>query len=64
VLQLVTPRLRQGAVVVTDNVGLFPADYAEYTAWLRDPANGFCSSRLAMNEGTELSVRVGTGPVG
>jgi len=57
VLQLVAPRLRDGAVIVTDNVGLFPADYAGYLAWLRDPANGFLSAPLKMNEGTELSVR-------
>lgn len=58
VLRVVAPQLRDGAVVVTDNVGLFPADYAAYVAWLRDPANGFVSAPLRMNEGTELSVRV------
>lgn len=66
VLQRVAPHLREGAVVVTDNVGLFPADYAAYVAWLREPANGFRSAPLKMNEGTELSVRTGTagGPPG
>jgi len=58
VLRLVAPHLRPGAVVVTDNVGLFPADLADYVAWLRDPANGFRSAELQLNEGTELSVRV------
>jgi predicted O-methyltransferase YrrM len=58
VLRLVSPRLRTGALVVTDNVGAFRADYADYVAWIRDPANGFCSSLLALNEGTEVSVRV------
>ena len=57
VLRLVAPQLRDGAVVITDNVGLFPADYAGYVAWLRDPANGFVSAPLRMNEGTEMSVR-------
>jgi predicted O-methyltransferase YrrM len=58
VLQLVAPRLRRGAAVVTDNVGAFWADYRDYLRWVRDPANGFASGPLAMNEGTELSVRV------
>jgi predicted O-methyltransferase YrrM len=58
VLELVSPHLRPGAVVVADNVGAFKADHAEYLEYVRDPANGFCSGLLEMNEGTELSVRV------
>jgi predicted O-methyltransferase YrrM len=60
VLQLVAPRLRQGAIVVADNVGAFWADHGDYLRWVRDPANGFASSLLPLNEGTELSVRVRT----
>jgi hypothetical protein len=45
-------------VVVADNVGAFKADHAEYLEYVRDPANGFCSGLLKMNEGTELSVRI------
>jgi predicted O-methyltransferase YrrM len=58
VLELVSPQLRPGAVVVADNVGAFKADHAEYLAHVRDPAHGFCSGLLGMNEGTELSVRL------
>jgi predicted O-methyltransferase YrrM len=58
VLELVAPRLRPGAVVVTDNVGAFRGDHAAYLEYVRNPANGFCSTLLAMNEGTEFSVRV------
>jgi predicted O-methyltransferase YrrM len=58
VLQLVSPHLRPGAVVVADNVGAFKADHAEYLEYVRNPASGFCSGLLKMNEGTELSVRV------
>jgi predicted O-methyltransferase YrrM len=57
VLQRVAPHLAPGAVVVADNVGAFPADHADYVTWVRDPRNGFVSARLALNEGTELSVR-------
>jgi hypothetical protein len=59
VLELVAPKLRSGAVVLADNVGQFKADHAEYLEYVRNPANGFCSGLLQMNEGTELSVRVG-----
>jgi predicted O-methyltransferase YrrM len=61
VLKLVAPRMRRGAVVISDNVGAFWADHDEYLAWLRDPLHGFQSSLLALNEGTELSVRVAPG---
>jgi predicted O-methyltransferase YrrM len=59
VLELVAPRLRPGAVVVADNVGTFKADHVEYLEYVRNPTNGFCSGLLPMNEGTELSVRIG-----
>ncbi len=58
VLRLVAPRLRTGAVVITDNVGVMRGDYAEYVSWVRDPANGFVSVRLPYKGGTEVSVRV------
>jgi predicted O-methyltransferase YrrM len=59
VLRLVTPHLRQGAVVITDNVGVMRGDYADYLAWMRDPAHGFVSVRVPYKGGTEVSVRVG-----
>ena len=58
VLRLVAPHLRPGAVVVTDNVGVMRGDYADYVAWVRDPANGFISVRLPYKGGTEVSIRV------
>ncbi len=58
VLQCVAPFMRPGAALVTDNVGAFWSNYEAYLAWLADPANGFRSGRLEMNEGTELSVKV------
>jgi predicted O-methyltransferase YrrM len=57
VLKLVAPRMRAGSVVITDNIALFRADYAEYLAYLRDPSNGFTSGRLALKESMEMSVR-------
>ena len=57
VLKLVAPRMREGAVVVTDNVAMFKADYADYLAYVRDPSNGFSSGKLAFKESLEMSVR-------
>jgi predicted O-methyltransferase YrrM len=59
VLTLLTPALRPGAVVVTDNVGAMRGDYADYTAWIRNPDNGFVSLRVPFRTGTEISVRTG-----
>ncbi|MFB1484613.1 O-methyltransferase [Corallococcus sp. RDP092CA] len=57
VLKLVAPALRTGAVVVTDNVGVFKGDYRDYVAWVRDPSNGFASMTVPFRSGTEYSVR-------
>lgn len=54
VLKLVAPALRPGAVVVTDNVGVFKADYV---TWVRDPRNGFASMTVPFRSGTEYPVR-------
>ena len=59
VLRCVAPHMRPGGVVITDNVGLFKADYAPYIAHVRNPANGFRSSWIGMAEGMEFSVREG-----
>jgi len=58
VLKIVAPLLRAGGIVVTDNVGLFKADYGGYLDWIRNPKNGFRSALLGLNEGTEFSVRM------
>ena len=48
-----------GAIVLAGNVSLFPADHTEYVAWVRDPRNGFCSAKVPLQMGGELSVKVG-----
>lgn len=57
ILKLVKPRMREGAVVVTDNVGMFKANYREYQRYLREPRNGFVSTSIPFRSGTEYSVR-------
>jgi len=58
VLKLVIPSLRQGAVVLADDVTLFPDDVASYLAFVRDPANGFVTATLPLGDGIEYSVRL------
>jgi predicted O-methyltransferase YrrM len=56
-LELVAPRLRPGAFVVCDNTAQHRGAYAEYFAFLEDPANGFRTMTLPFGGGLELSVR-------
>jgi predicted O-methyltransferase YrrM len=56
-LALVAPHLRPGAIVVCDNTAQHRAAYADYFAFLADPANGFRTMTLPFGGGLELSVR-------
>jgi predicted O-methyltransferase YrrM len=56
-LELVTPHLRLGAIVVCDNTEQYRSEYADYFAFLEDPANGFRTMTLPFDGGLELSVR-------
>lgn len=58
VIELVAPRMRTGAVVVTDNTRRRRAEYADLFAFLGDPANGFSTMTLPFDGGLELSVKV------
>jgi predicted O-methyltransferase YrrM len=55
VLKMIEPRLTPGAVILGENA--FAQDYLDY---VRDPANGYFSRSLAIDEGrgNEFSVRV------
>jgi predicted O-methyltransferase YrrM len=57
VLHLTTANLRPGSVVLADDVALFPEQMAEYLAFVRDPANGFVSAYLPLDDGIEFSVK-------
>jgi predicted O-methyltransferase YrrM len=56
VLQLITPKMRRGAMVVNHNAASMKGDHVEYVAFVRDPSNGFVSSSVPL--AGELSVRV------
>jgi predicted O-methyltransferase YrrM len=57
-LQMLTPRLRSGAVVIADNIFTFRFALAPYVAYVQDPANGFLSMTLFLSDGTEYSLRL------
>jgi predicted O-methyltransferase YrrM len=56
-LELIAPHLRSGAIVVCDNTQQYRSEYADYLAFLHDPANGFRTMTLPFEGGFELSVR-------
>ncbi|KAI9791583.1 MAG: hypothetical protein M1816_003669 [Peltula sp. TS41687] len=55
-LKLVQPRLRYGAVVITDNVDFSKALYKDLLEYIRDPRNGFRSLLMPFSGGMEFSV--------
>ncbi len=58
VLEILTPHLRTGAVVLGDNIFTFWKSLAPYRAHVRDESNGFQSVTLHLGDGTEYSVRL------
>lgn len=56
-LELITPHLKSGAIVVCDNTEQYRNEYADYFAFLKNPANGFRTMTLPFDGGLELSVR-------
>ena len=54
-LELVTPHLRLGAIVIADNTKQYRSEYADYFAFL--DAQGFRTMTLPFDGGLEMSVR-------
>lgn len=59
ILRLLHPQIRQGGLVISDNVGTFKTALNPYVEFLQAPINGYRSSTLALKGGTELSIKVG-----
>ncbi len=55
-LELVAPHLRPGAIVICDNSEACREDYADYFAFINDPARGFRTMTLPFGGGLEMSV--------
>lgn len=56
-LALIAPRLREGAVVISDNTTQFRDAYAEYFEFVHDPRNGLRTMTLPFEGGLEFTVR-------
>jgi predicted O-methyltransferase YrrM len=56
-LHLLEPALAPGALVAADDTDSFAWVLADYLAYVRDPANGYVSTRFPIGDGLELSLR-------
>ena len=56
-LELIAPHLRRGAIVVCDNTEQHRVAYADYFAFIIDPAQQFRTMTLPFAGGLEMSVR-------
>jgi predicted O-methyltransferase YrrM len=57
-LELVSPHLRTGAIVIADNTTQFREAYGDYFAFITDPANRLSTQTLPYPGGLELTVRI------
>ena len=57
VLQLLEPVLLPGALIVADDLNLFPDILASYVAYVRRPGNGYISVTVPIGDAMELSAR-------
>ena len=56
-VELVSPHLRDGAIVICDNTEQYRSEYAGYIDFIKDPANRFRTMTLPFKGGLEMSVR-------
>ncbi len=57
VLKLLEARLRPGAVIVADDLAIFPEQLRPYLEYVRHPDHGYASVEVPIGDGLELSVR-------
>jgi predicted O-methyltransferase YrrM len=57
VLQMLEPVLLPNALVVADDLDLFPEVLKPYLAYVREPGNGYVSTKVPIGDAMELSVR-------
>jgi predicted O-methyltransferase YrrM len=56
-LRKLEPALRPGALVVADDLDLFPDQLRDYLSYVRDAGNGYVSVTLPVGDAMELSTR-------
>lgn len=58
ILEILTPHVREGGVVLADNIRTFPKALAPYVKRVQAGEHGFRSVTLPLGQGTEYSVRI------
>jgi predicted O-methyltransferase YrrM len=58
-LRQLEPALAPGALVIADDIDLFPEPLQPYLSYVRDAANGYVSLKVPIGDAMELSTRVG-----
>lgn len=58
VLKFLEPALKPGALVIADDLDLFPDPLAPYLSYVRSPANGYASVEVPIGDAMELSAKV------
>ena len=56
-LKQLEPKLSKGSLVIADDVISMKDEMGDYLAYIRDPANGYVSSEVPIDDGFELSIR-------
>lgn len=56
VLKLLQPKLRAGAVVISDNIETFRKELVPFLEYMHSEKSGFASSTLKISDGMEISV--------
>jgi predicted O-methyltransferase YrrM len=56
-LKQLEPSLAPGCLVIADDTTLLATEVADYLAYVRNPANGYLSCMIPLDDGLELSIR-------
>jgi predicted O-methyltransferase YrrM len=56
-LKKLEPALKTGSLIVADDLKIMPEMLQPYVTYVRDPANGYISNELPIDDGLELSLR-------
>jgi predicted O-methyltransferase YrrM len=57
VLKVIESKLRPGALVVADDLDVFPEAHKPYLSYVRSPENGYASLEIPIGDRLEISVR-------
>jgi predicted O-methyltransferase YrrM len=56
ILKLLEPKLRPGAVILSDNIDSFRKEIAPFLQYVQSGTNGYTSATMGLSDGMELSI--------